>query len=398
MTVYEYTALDQEGRLLKGQIEAESPDDAAARLEKMSLEVREVSQASSALPGRRLARSELLLFNEQLASIVEANLPLEQALEDLAEEMDSRRLSRALRRVVRDLKSGRSLDEALEQQEQVFGRGYALTVRAGLRTGRLGSMLHSYARHSKMQQDTRNIIAASLAYPVFVLVFSLAILVLIHVVVIPALTASQLLQMDSSGLPVDATPQEGIRQSIEPLASLLTFLSFLALAFWSLKHFEKGRNLRSRILLSLPGVGGIRWRAKLAQFADLVATQIQGGRPLPDALRNAGDAVEDGWARAEAHDMASGIDRGQTPAEAGKNCKYIPSLMRRAMETASRRDSLAQCLYELSEGYYVRAQAAQEKLRIFLYPIAIVVVGFFMGMLLIQFADSFSPLSGMRGY
>jgi general secretion pathway protein F len=371
VALYEYSALTEEGKLLSGTIEADSPDQAAEQLHALSLEVRQIGQAPPPAPTRPLARSELLLFNEQLASIVEANLPLEEALSDLAEDVDSRRLGRALRRVVADLKAGRQLDEALARQEKVFGGGYAATVRAGLRTGRLGQMLHSYARHAKMQQDTRRVIAAALAYPISVLVFAACVLIFLREAVLPNLMAAEVGRLESDA----PTGASALTILASPLLAILMIVALVGLTFWALKLWAGGRRVRSRILLSIPGVGTIRWRAKLAQLADVLAMQTLSGQSLPEALRTAGQATGDEWAQRETETVARRIEEGNTLAEAGRDCKFLPSLMRLSMECAARRNSLSEALYELSEGYLTRAEAAQERLRVFLFPAAIVLAG-----------------------
>jgi type II secretory pathway component PulF len=398
MGVYEYTAQDNQGRSLRGRIEADSQGAAVSRLERQSLQVTNISKASAIFRRRPLPASELLLFNSQLASIVEANLPLEEALSDLAQETQSRRLSRVLRQVVEDLHAGTQLDEALERQEGVFGRGYARTVRAGLQSGHLAEMLHSYARHVRVQQETRRIIRGSLAYPLSVVAMSFIILSIVHLLVIPAVSQTGLLSSSRIDVPVQATPGEILESSIKTYLSIVAFSVLVASAFWSLRFWESGRVLRSRILLSLPVVGEIRWRARLAQLADLLAAQVQAGSSLPGALRHAGRALEDQWARRETERMACGIEKGQSLSDAGKGCRYIPPMMRFAMESSAQRNGLPEALHELSEGYYLQAQIAQEKLRAFLFPTAIVTVGFAFCVLLLRMMPFFLPVHDLPGW
>src|SRR5512147_37645 len=106
MAIFQYHALTTGGRLMKGTLEAGSPDEAAEMLRDMDLEVSALEKARPELPRTSVGRNEFLLFNQQLASIAKAGVPLERGLRELAHDVSSKSMRRLVEDIAADLEKG----------------------------------------------------------------------------------------------------------------------------------------------------------------------------------------------------------------------------------------------------------------------------------------------------
>ena len=120
MAIFQYNALTEGGRLMRGTIEAASPEQASQLLQDMKLTVNEVEKSKETVPQSSVGRSEFLLFNQQLASITKAGIPLENGLRHLARDAGSRRMRKLIESIVDEMESGLTIDQAVERRKNDF--------------------------------------------------------------------------------------------------------------------------------------------------------------------------------------------------------------------------------------------------------------------------------------
>ncbi|GAH66411.1 unnamed protein product, partial [marine sediment metagenome] len=170
MATFEYQALTPAGRLMTGTLEAGSREHATQILQEMQLTVNSVEKAKAAAPRTPIGRSEFLLFNQQLASIAQAGIPMEHGLRQIAGDVGSGRMRALIEGIADDLEAGKSIQEAVGARRAHLPALYARIVEAGVKTGRLGEMLTSLNRHLEVAGRTRRIVFEAALYPLVVLV------------------------------------------------------------------------------------------------------------------------------------------------------------------------------------------------------------------------------------
>ncbi len=185
MAMFQYQALTQEGRLMTGQLEASSSDEAQTQLEQMSLTVDSLEKVKKSLSKTAVGRNEFLLFNQQLASITKAGIPLEQGLREVSRDIASPKMRRLIEEVAHDLESGMGIDQAFSKRETQFPMLYSRILKAGVETGRLSEMLTSLNRHIDLGNQTRRIIVEAMTYPGIILLFAAIILTGVFQFIIP---------------------------------------------------------------------------------------------------------------------------------------------------------------------------------------------------------------------
>src|SRR4030042_5755969 len=120
MATFEYSAMTVSDRLMKGVIEAGSVQEATELLEQMRLKVNSLEKARPERPKTPIARTEFLLFNQQLASLTKAGIPLERGLRELASDVGSKSMRKLIDSVAGDLEAGVRIDEAFEKKQKAF--------------------------------------------------------------------------------------------------------------------------------------------------------------------------------------------------------------------------------------------------------------------------------------
>ena len=389
MATFEYEALTDSGRRMKGTLDAASPDEAIRLLDGMALSVQSIEQAAPARPRTRIGRNEFLLFNQQLASLAKAGIPLESGLRHLAKEVASRRLRGAIDGVAADLEAGKPLEEAFERHARHFPPLYARLIGAGVRTGRLGELLTSLSRHLETARMTRRIVVEAVAYPVVLLLLAGVILTFLFLVVMPRM-AEFLAGFDTTLPPLTLSLMWVSEHFVSLL--LLTGGAFVGVVVaWALLGtWPKGRYIRERFVRGVPVVGRVQRLAALARLADTMGLMVGSGCTLPEALRQGSAAAGSEVLRQACEGVADRVERGEPLADAARDCRAVPTMFFYSMQIGAERNELADNLYQLSDMYASQARAHQGRLQAFLLPILIIGVGTIIGFYL---SALFMPLT-----
>ncbi|MHC4561789.1 MAG: type II secretion system F family protein [Planctomycetota bacterium] len=391
MAIFAYEAVTESGRLMKGTIEADSHDIAAEQLAGMGMTVNELSTAPREKPTSRIGRNELLLFNEQLAAIARAHLPLERSLRELAGDIRGGRLRKAVLEIADDLEAGAGIEETFEKRRAGFPPLYGRILEAGVRSGRLGEMLTSLNRHLRFESQTRRILWESMTYPIVVLSLAAVVLTGGGAMLYPLLR--DMFAEYGHNLPVATkvlifvTGRMGVFW-----VALASVIVWGALTSRLLSLRPGGRRLKERVFLSLPGVGRMYRRSLLSRLTDAAALLIDAGNDLPSALRLAGATTGSQLLAQECDAAADEMERGLPITVAGAEGGVIPALLWYSLQVSAERNELSDCLYELSETYADQARGCQASLQAVLMPLLIVLVGSILGFAIV---GMFMPLVSM---
>ncbi|MEJ2649078.1 MAG: type II secretion system F family protein [Sedimentisphaerales bacterium] len=185
MATFQYNALTLDGRMMKGTIEAGSHDEANQLLKKMQLTVNSIDKAKTEKTKTSIGRNEFLLFNQQLASITKAGIPLEKGLRELAHDVSSRSMRRLINDIASELEAGVSIEQAFEKRQKRFPPLYGKILKAGVETGRLSEMLTSLNRHLEIANQTRRIIFEAMSYPTIIFILAAVIITGMFTFIIP---------------------------------------------------------------------------------------------------------------------------------------------------------------------------------------------------------------------
>jgi type II secretory pathway component PulF len=379
MATFQYNALTSAGRLMKGTLEAGSQDEASEMLKQMQLAVNSIEKAQPEKPRTAIGRNEFLLFNQQLASITKAGIPLEKGLRELAHDVSSHSMRKLIDAIAGELEAGVSIEKAFEKRQKHFPPLYGRILKAGVETGRLSEMLTSLNRHLEMANQTRRIIFEALSYPAVILTLAAIIITGVFMFIIPQF--SQILQemTDGGRLPPLTRAFLSMSQNVAPFWTTVgLIIAGIIVLLTVLSTFPAGRRFKESLLLSLPVFGRVYHSSVLSRMAEAMAIMVAAGCDMPESLRLSSSATGSEKLIAESEVVAGQIEQGTGILEAGQFCRMIPRLFFYSIQLGSQRNELQDNLYSLGQMYTEQAQFGQARLQAVLLPIMLIVVGGFM--------------------
>ena len=380
MAVFQYDALTAGGRLMKGSIEAGSPEEATESLRRMELNVNLLEKAKPERPKTAVGRNEFLLFNQQLASITRAGVPLERGLRELAHDMESKSMRQLVEDIAGDLEKGVPIEEAFQKRERYFPPLYGRILKAGVETGRLSEMLTSLNRHLELAGHTRRIVLEAISYPLVILALGAIVITGVFAFVIPQFR-SVLEEMVGGRLNPLTTAMLSLSENVLSAWTVVGILiAALVAVFIALSSTPGGRRVKETLFLQLPIIGRLYHATILSRMAEAMAVLIGAGCDVPEALRLGAVSSGSGRLVQTSDVVAQQIERGSSILEAGHGVRMLPRLFLYSIQLGAQRNELQDNLYSLGQMYADQARMGQSRLQTILLPTMIVVIGAVIGM------------------
>lgn len=351
MAAFEYVALDARGRQQKGLIEADSPRQARQLLRDKQWSPLEVKQArakedsgSTGLSfGRGLSARDLALVTRQLATLVQAALPIEEALRAAAAQASSQRIKSMLLAVRARVMEGHSLAASLREYPSAFPELYRATVAAGEHAGHLGLVLDQLADYTDQRQQSRQKIQLALLYPVLLLVASLAIVVLLLGYVVPDVV--KVFVNTGQELPGLTTGLIATSEAVQRWGWLMLLGIVVAGVAMRLALRDLGFKRRwHALILRMPLVGRLARATNTARFASTLAILTRSGVPLVDALGIAAAVIGNLRIRERVVEAAQRVREGGSLTRALDATGEFPPMMLHMIASGEKSGELDQML------------------------------------------------------
>ena len=392
MATFEYNALTSAGRLMKGTIEAGTNQEADELLTQMQLVVNSVEKATLKKPKTAIGRNEFVLFNQQLASITKAGIPLERGLRELAGDISSRSMRRLVNAIADELEAGVSIEKAFEKRQKHFPPLYGRILKAGVETGRLSEMLTSLNRHLEMATQTRRIIFEATTYPAVILVLAAIILTGVFLFIIPQF-AAVLEEIAGGRLPGLTRLFLSMATNVVPFWTAVGIVIAVIIALFAmLSTSASGRRYKESFLLKIPVIGRVYHSSMLSRMAEGLAIMVAAGSDMPVSLKLSSGATGSEKLTLESETLATQIEQGANILEAGQLCRMIPRLFLYSIQLGTQRNELQDNLYSLGQMYAEQARCGQARLQAILLPVMLIGVGCFLAMTILAM---FLPMIGI---
>jgi general secretion pathway protein F len=339
MAHFTYVAVDEAGRERRGGIDAPSETAARAQLQKKSLlpvslaaaqpgaaERAEKVAAVTGVARGVLSHKQRLVVTRQLAALIDAAVPVDEALGMIAAQQETA----VARRIVEDVQSGvlegQRLAEALGRQPKSFPGLYRAAVAGGERAGQLGGVLTSLADYLGKEQALRSKITAALVYPAALCLVAITVVACLMIFVVPTLI-EQFRSFDAK-LPLLTQILIGVSWFLTNFWPLI--LAALAGGFfvlrtlWSQELFRRGLDA---FIMRAPLTGGKARELTSSRFVRAVAMLTASGLPVLDSVRAAGDAVGNRIYRDAIGRMANAVEQGEPLSAAMRASNVVPPMV-----------------------------------------------------------------------
>jgi type IV pilus assembly protein PilC len=382
MSLFAYQSLTESGRLMTGTVEAGNPEQARQMLADMKLQVTELDKVREIPVPTAVGKNDFLLFNQQLAALTKAGIPLERGLRELANDSASGKMKRLILQIADELEQGTPLAEAMEKRRQYFPPLYANILKAGIETGRLSEMLTNLNRHIEIEQRTRRIVIESLSYPLFVLTLAAAILTFLFAAIIPNFEVVMADMADGrASLPTVTQFIFLVSHSVWKIWMVVGCV-IVGLAFlWSLlKLSPAGNRFLERLLLCIPLLGAAWRNGLMARLAQAMSVLVDSGCPMPLTVRLAGQSSGSLLIHQDCDMLAGQLDQGSGILEGGMHCRILPRLFLYSVQLGSQRNRLQENLNGLGQMYAQKTHNLQGRVQTLLLPMMIIAVGTIIGL------------------
>jgi general secretion pathway protein F len=338
LAAFEYTALDQRGKQKKGVLEADSVrqvrqllrDQALVPLnvEVASERKRQQSSSGTAMSfGRRhLSGLDRVLFTRQLATLAAAGLPLEEALQAVAQQSEKQHIESLVMGIRSKVLEGHSLASSLGDYPRSFSEMFRSTVSAGEQSGYLDKVLDNLAEYTERQFEARRNVEMALLYPVLLTVLAFGLVGVLMVYVVPDMVG-MLENMDQE-LPLTTRLLIGVSEFTRDYWWLLIAAVGVGVAGFRWLLAQPAVRLRwDRQKLGLPLVSRITRSSNAARYANTLSILTGSGVPLVEAMNIASDVVSNSWLRRCLADATQRVSEGSSLRAALETVGYFPAML-----------------------------------------------------------------------
>ncbi len=392
---YGYRAYDAGGRLVEGEIAADSREMALDLLRRRGVYPLEI--ASGAAPGaatpwwnrdivlvRRVPLSGLALFTRELAVLVKADLPLDETLRIVALQPS---LSASMRRltegVLARVLEGQSLSQSLAAADGTFPEFYWRLVRGGEASGTLGAVLEDVAGFLERSAEMRARVLSALLYPAILMTVAGLAVAAIMAVLLPAIVP--LLRDAGAPLPFIVRVLESIREAIAAnWLSGAVVAGVAAALIVALTVTGQLTRAMSRLALRIPLLRGLIIRREVARFARTLATLMKSGVPLLDATRIAGGVLANAQYRETIVGVAEAIRQGASLTRPLTESGLFPEVALRLIAVGEKTGQLETMLLRTADIFEAALQRQLDRMTALITPVLTLLIGGLVGGLIVS--------------
>ena len=374
--------------VIEGKIDAPSEDQAVMLLQQkglfvLSLTPEELGVFSSDLFAyfRRPSRKDLVIFTRQLATLIDADVPLVEALSILSRQAEKESFRHMIVAVQPSTEGGPSLSVAFGEHDYVFNRFYTSLVRVGEVSGKLQDTLLYLADYLERSAELSSKVRGALFYPVFVLISMVVVTIVMMTTVIPQLLAI-IQESGVTDLPLPTRILVALSGFFNHYGILLLLVAAIAvIVVYYYFRTSKGRLVWDRFTISLPKFGRIVRDVFIARIAETLVTLVRASVPILESLEITADVVGNEIYRAILMDAHKNVQSGGTLSEILMRHKEIPTLVSSMLQTGERTGRTEAMLGNVLKFYHTEADNDIRNISQLIEPVLILILGVGIGLL-----------------
>ena len=388
MPRFSYKAIARDGKPLDGVIEADALELASRQLRAQGLTLLKLEAGgAAAVPGRAEGkppgRQEILSMTSELAVLLRAGLPLDRALKVLIDMASLPQMHQLLSEMLKSVKGGKPLSQAMQPNEKLFGNFYISMVRSGEASGQLSAVLDRLVEYLENAKANRDSVVSALIYPAILLVVSVLSVVIMLGFVVPQFET--LFEDMGEALPL-LTRMVVSAADFIAVWGWLILLVVVALVFYLRRWAAtaEGRASLHRRLLKLPLAGGIVFEFEVSKFARTVGTLLENGVSLLKAISIAIDTVDNTVIKDALQVLPPAVKAGKRMSVALADTGLFTPMVIQMIRVGEESGSLGQMLLELAKVFDGRVQSGVKRGLALLEPVLILGMGFLIAIIIIS--------------
>lgn len=388
------------GEIIEGVYAAESEARLRREFEERGLYVLGMKRAGGAsfggfaLPSRRrVPTREFLVFNQELATLLKAGMPLVQSLDILKRRVTNPVFRAVLEDVYERVRGGHALSEAFEAHGELFPGVYTASLLAGEKSGSLEQVLRRYVSYVKVVAAVKRKTVSALVYPAILLVLSLIVVAVIVLRVVPEF--GLFYDQFQHELPVSTRMIVALSDFVRAYLLLIVAAAGAAVAgLWLWMQQPAQRERFDRWMLSAPGIGPIARKYSTSQAARTLATLLGGGIPLVNSLEIAAKSIRNRYIARELQAAGQQVREGRALAAAMSDSGAFAEVAVKMVEVGESTGALQEMLNSLADFYDEEIDTNLGRFITLVEPLLLVIMGIVIAGLLLSL---YMPLFEMGG-
>ncbi len=383
-----YKARDGEGKAVTGAMESASAEKLAEKLRDLGYMPTQIKEAKANVDldnfserFKRIKPEDLIMFNVQLANMIDAGLTLINSLTIICRQIENKMLRNVVEEVKRAVEGGSNFSDALAHHPKVFSKLFVDMVRAGETSGKLNIVLNRLAHYVEEQENLRQQVKNALFYPMILVIAGILVVVMIVSFVMPKFVEV----FNRAGVPLPLPTQIFYGFGLALTHYWYLFILVIGLAIAGIKAYartEKGGYRFDRLKLKLPVIGPLVRKLIISRFSRTLATLVDSGVPILLSLDIVREVVGNRIISDVIKDVRGSVEEGERIAKELKKSGEFPQDMVQMISVGEETGKLGHMLNKIS-GFYDNAVGySLKKLIALIEPVFIIVLGVLVGFIM----------------
>ena len=388
--VFEWSGKTGRGTIESGEMPANSKEEVVSLLRKKNItptlirpKEKKAAFAGLAALGAGVKDKDIVIFTRQFATMIDAGLPLVQALEILTSQVENKFLAKTLCMIKSDVESGSTYADALRKHPKAFTELYANMVAAGESGGILDTILNRLAAYIEKSMKLKKKVKGAMVYPIVVSTIAVGVIAVIMIFVVP--TFAKMFASMGGTLPLPTLIVIKISNFMAGLGGLMVFLAIVAfiIAFKQIRKTEKGTHITDKIFLKLPIFGILLRKVAVAKFTRTLSTLIGSGVPILDGLEITAKTAGNKVIEYAVMDVRTAVSEGKTLAEPLLKSKVFPPMVTHMIAVGESTGALDTMLSKIADFYDDEVDNAVSNLTAMMEPMLMVFLGGSVGFIVV---------------
>ena len=401
MPLYQYSAVNQTGTIVRGKIDARNINDLEKRVNRLGLSLINSSEAKgylsaigSGLFQKKVTNDEISQFCFYVEQLVSGGVPLLEGLSDVRDSVANPALRNTVGVIIQDIEQGSTFSQALRQHPKIFDEVFNSLVEAGEFSGELDKVLRNIGENVKWQDEIIKKTKKAIRYPIGALIVLLISTYFLMVLVVPKLTS--LLESLGQELPVYTIALIATSKFVDN--HWLDMLIGFAVVFVSIKIFVRlmpGIDLFwDKIKIRLPGIGPVFEKLLLSRFSNIFGMLYGAGVSVIDALKISRGALGNKFVSQGMDEIITNITEGQSLSEAFRESGLFPPLVLRMLKLGETTGGVDKAMQQIKAYYDRDASEAIETAQGLIQPFMLLLLA---GLLVWVILAVYGPLYDLVG-
>jgi type IV pilus assembly protein PilC len=381
MSIFRYVAKEKTGKTVTGTIDMTTEAEAVKDLHKREWVVISIKLEKKKLRisgGKNIKLDDIVIFSRQLATLIDAGIPLVQALGILSEQIEHKHFQIIVAQIKQDIEAGMSMPDALSKHPQVFSELFINMVRAGEASGMLNDILERLATYLEKTASLIRKIQSGLIYPTVVVIMATIITAILLLKVVP--TFKGIFEMLGGQLPLPTMILILISDVLRKyVLILIVVLVALTILFKRYISTEKGRYKFDKKKLEVPILGVLFRKVAIAKFSRTFSTLVKSGVPILNTLDIVGRTSGNKVIEESIRNCRQAIRDGEPIAQPLANSGVFPPMVTRMISIGEKTGQLEHMLSKIADFYDEQVDTAVAGLVSLIEPMVIAFLGVVIG-------------------